>query len=226
MTKSLQEQATERLDELIGPIDDGSARARRRAHVLRVATELFVAQGYRKTSMDEVARKAGVAKGTVYTYYATKVDLAVAAIALEKREHLGEMLEWLDATRPAEDRLRGLLKGMILMPARMPLTAALMRGDEEMATLMADLPPEFQQENASNRDALFGGLIDEMTRPHGWTASELSDRASVLTGIAFISIHLHEEHTRSGVSLERYAEILADTLIAGLKSASTKGSQP
>jgi len=222
--QSLYEQLVARLDELIGPIDDGSPRARRRAHVLRVATELFAQQGYRKTSVDEVARRAGVAKGTIYTYYSTKVDLAMAAIALEKREHMGEVAEWLDPTRPAKERLRGLMLGMLLMPARMPLATALLRGDEDMATLMADLPPEFQVENIANRNMMLGSLIDEVARPHGWTQSELDDRSAVIVSLAIVSVHLSEEHVRGGVPMERFAEILVDTLIAGLESAAKKGS--
>ncbi|MEM7158046.1 MAG: TetR/AcrR family transcriptional regulator [Myxococcota bacterium] len=221
------EDALARFNVFTGVLDDGSARARRRAHVLRVATELFSQQGYRKTSMDEVARKAGVAKGTVYTYYATKVDLAVAAIALEKREHMGEMLEWLDPERSAEQRLRAVLLGMVVMPVRMPLTAALLRGDQEMATLMAELPPELRAQSTRERNEFLGGLIDEVARPHGWTQSELDDRAAMIHGLAFISVHLHEPHARGGLSLERYAEILVDTIIAGLRSGSgSKGNQP
>ena len=39
--------------------------------------ELFERLGYRRTSVDEVARQAGVAKGTVYLYFKTKADLLV-----------------------------------------------------------------------------------------------------------------------------------------------------
>lgn len=220
------EDALERLNELIGPIDDGSARARRRLHILRAATELFAQQGYRKTSMDEVAQRAGVAKGTVYTYYATKVDLAVAAIALEKREHLGAARRMLDPEISAEQRLRAVVQGMLLMPARMPLTAALLRGDQEMATLMAELPPELVAQNLAQRTDWLGGLIDEVARPHRWTPSELDDRAAMILGLAFVSTHFHDEHVRGGVPFERFAEVLAETIIAGLRHASPKGSQP
>ncbi len=194
--------------------------------MLRVATELFGQQGYRKTSMDQVARQAGVAKGTLYTYYATKVDLAVAAIALEKREHVGEFKTWLDPSIDAEQRLRRVLLGMVLMPARMPLTAALMRRDEEMAALMSELPAELAERRESDRNEFVGGLIDEVARPHGWTSTELNDRAAVITGLGFVSIHLHDEYARGGVPLTRYAEILVDTIIAGLRNGNRKGTGP
>jgi len=210
------EAALAQLDAFIGPVDGTDSRARRRLHVLRVATEMFARQGYRKTSMDEVAQRAGVAKGTLYTYFATKNELLVAAIALEKREHLAEAMALLDPERPAAERLRGWLMVVLLMPARMPLTAALMRGDQEMAAVLAELPPELGARVDEDRTALLGGLIDQAARPHAWTQGELRDRAAVLAGLSYLSTHLEAEHVRGGVSMERFAEILADTLVAGL----------
>jgi AcrR family transcriptional regulator len=212
------EDVLAQLDAYIGPIQGGDARARRRLHVLRVATEMFARQGYRKSSMDEVAQQAGVAKGTLYTYFATKFELLMAAVALEKREHIGEAMAMMDPNRPADERLRELIQSLLLMPTRMPLTAALLRGDQDMAAAMAEAPPEFNAQIEANRAEFFCSLIDEVARPHCWTPSELRDRAAVLGGLTYLSTHLQAEHVRSGVSMERFAEILADTLVAGLRS--------
>ena len=206
------------LDELIGPLEGADSRARRRLHILRVATEMFSRQGYRKTSMDEVAQRAGVAKGTLYTYYATKNELLIAAIALEKREHIGEAMALLAPELPAVERLRGWLMAVLLMPSRMPLTAALLRGDQEMAAVMAELPAALGAQVEQNRADFLTTIIDEAARPHAWTPGELRDRADVLAGLAYLSTHLQSEHVRGGVSMERYAEILADTLVAGLRN--------
>jgi len=209
-----------RLDALVGPVDAGDPKARRRLHVLRVATELFARQGYRKTSMDEVAQHAGVAKGTLYAYFANKIDLLVAAVALEKREHVGEVAEILDPARHAAERLRAWIEAALLLPARMPLAAALMRGDQEMAAVVAELPPELRDQGTKEGLDFIAGLVDEVARPHAFTPGELRDRAQVLAGLAYMSTLIPEAHVRGGVSIERYAEILADTLVAGLRSAS------
>src|SRR5690606_5150400 len=95
VTNAAYEDVLAQLDAYIGPIE-GDAKARRRLHILRVATELFSRQGYRKTSMDEVAAGAGVAKGTLYTYFANKNELLMSAIALEKRESLTVIAEIFD----------------------------------------------------------------------------------------------------------------------------------
>jgi AcrR family transcriptional regulator len=48
------------------PADD------KRAAILAAALVLFGRYGYRRTSIDDLAREAGIAKGTVYLYFDTK----------------------------------------------------------------------------------------------------------------------------------------------------------
>ncbi len=43
--------------------------------IINAARELFKNYGFKKVSMDEIARKAGVTKKTVYKYFASKQDL-------------------------------------------------------------------------------------------------------------------------------------------------------
>jgi TetR/AcrR family acrAB operon transcriptional repressor len=44
-------------------------------HILEVAGRLFAHYGYDKTTMDDIAREAGVAKGTLYLYWPSKEAL-------------------------------------------------------------------------------------------------------------------------------------------------------
>lgn len=62
-----------------------SPRWRRRAderpqEVLEAALEVFVERGYAATNMDEIARRAGVSKGTLYLYYPGKAELLKAVV--------------------------------------------------------------------------------------------------------------------------------------------------
>lgn len=65
----------------------------RRLQILDVASKLFETRGFAETSVDEIVRTAGVAKGTFYYYYRTKQDVLgalasriVAGLADEYRE--------------------------------------------------------------------------------------------------------------------------------------------
>ena len=50
----------------------------RRAEILAAALHLFSSKGFYDTTMEEVAREAGVAKGTIYLYFQSKEHLLLA----------------------------------------------------------------------------------------------------------------------------------------------------
>jgi AcrR family transcriptional regulator len=53
-------------------------RAEREDLILQVADEILAEKGFHDTSMDEIAQRVGVSKGTVYLHFAKKEDLVLA----------------------------------------------------------------------------------------------------------------------------------------------------
>ena len=72
--------------------------------LLAAALDLFVERGYASTRLEDVARRAGVSKGTLYLYFANKADVEgqndVAALFRSTAEgetgHAHGHLEWLE----------------------------------------------------------------------------------------------------------------------------------
>jgi AcrR family transcriptional regulator len=67
-----------------------------RARIVRAAAELFAAQGYPQTSIEQIAARAGVARPTVYTAFTGKPALLKQAVDLQ--------LAGDDAPVPVRDR--------------------------------------------------------------------------------------------------------------------------
>ncbi|PTA69025.1 TetR/AcrR family transcriptional regulator [Deinococcus arcticus] len=63
----------------------------RRDDILRAAERLWTTTSYAELSMNQVAREAGLAKGTLYLYFDTKEELFLALLS----EHLHR---WISAT--------------------------------------------------------------------------------------------------------------------------------
>ena len=63
-------------------------KAARPAEILVAALDSFVDQGYEASRLEDIARKAGCTKGTIFLYYASKAELFKAAV----REAMGPML--------------------------------------------------------------------------------------------------------------------------------------
>jgi AcrR family transcriptional regulator len=82
------------------------SEAGRREHVLDVALLIFARYGYRKASMDDVARAADISRPGLYFYFASKQDLFRAAVtrALDGDVAAAERA-LADTDRPLRDRL-------------------------------------------------------------------------------------------------------------------------
>lgn len=52
-----------------------------RAAILATAAELFASRGYRGVTMDEIARRRGMSKRTLYQYFASKEEMADSIVA-------------------------------------------------------------------------------------------------------------------------------------------------
>jgi len=52
----------------------------KKTRILEVSAKLFMAHGFRRVSMEEIARNAGVGKGTVYQLFSDKQELMLTTI--------------------------------------------------------------------------------------------------------------------------------------------------
>jgi len=77
----------------------------KRRQIIEGARTVFLAQGFDAASMGEIARKAGVSKGTLYVYFKSKEDL-FEAISEEQCRMQAERLFELD---PADHDVAGVL---------------------------------------------------------------------------------------------------------------------
>jgi AcrR family transcriptional regulator len=76
---------------------------RRRPLVLDAAFELFLENGYDGTSMEAVARAAGVTKPVVYDCFASKEELFTALLRREETRVLGQIAEALPRRADRDD---------------------------------------------------------------------------------------------------------------------------
>lgn len=56
----------------------GAYKASVRERIIQAAVESFTQTGYDKTKMDDIARRLGLSKGTIYLYFKSKEELFVA----------------------------------------------------------------------------------------------------------------------------------------------------
>jgi AcrR family transcriptional regulator len=84
----------------------------RRDQVIDVARRLFGERGTTDVSMDEIAAEAGVARSTVYVYFANRDELLCACLKRMLDQLLERIAEDWDRDTEPRARLRILIEGM------------------------------------------------------------------------------------------------------------------
>lgn len=104
--------------------------------MLDAAGELLLAHGYRRVTVDDVARRADVGKGTVYLHFASKLDLFAAVLVRESVDVTRGLRDALRAD-PAQAALDATVRASFLAVQGRPLTRALLAGDVELLGAIA-----------------------------------------------------------------------------------------
>ena len=106
---------TDSLASSPAPAEPSGKRSRRKherpGELLEAALDLFGEKGYAATRVEEVAARAGVSKGTLFLYFASKQELFKAVVRHSIAGRFGEWSEELDNyCAPSTDLLRYCFK--------------------------------------------------------------------------------------------------------------------
>jgi AcrR family transcriptional regulator len=77
----------------------------KRSQLVETALALFYRQGIHATGVEQIARESGVTKKTLYSHFASKEDLVLAALRLRDEQFRHRMEHAVNAAAPAERAL-------------------------------------------------------------------------------------------------------------------------
>jgi AcrR family transcriptional regulator len=198
------------------PQQDRSRRQERADRILDAAAELVLRWGYRKTTIDDIARQAGVAKGTIYLHWKTREDLFLALIIREDFK-FEEDLKRRIASDPEGSTLRGFVKHSTLAFMSNALIKALFMNDTDLLGELASR--EYSSATYPQRIGNYRIFL-EFLRSHGLVSTDIGIReqtyifAAVWIGFLLVDPWMPEEFK---VSDEEMVELLADTVQRALE---------
>jgi AcrR family transcriptional regulator len=198
----------------------------REERILDAASELLLRFGYSRVTIDDVAQRAEVGKGTVYLHWRTRKELFRAVLERELAYALDEVAETLRSDFGSW-QLHRLSRVFFLAIMRRPLVKALFRSDREVLG-------KFAGRRAVERDLRHARTLDEylaLLSGHGQLREDLP--AEDLS-LAFISVWMGfilfepedgqevggSASTATGDPLERRADLLAATVQTAFGSGS------
>jgi len=101
------------------------------ARILEAAGQAFIHYGYDKTTMDDIARAAGVSKSAIYARWKNKDALLEAVLWHEGQRYTAEWLARVEAD-PAGGTFHGIYRHALAALKDNPMMAAIMRRDRRL----------------------------------------------------------------------------------------------
>ncbi|WP_460775244.1 TetR/AcrR family transcriptional regulator [Nocardiopsis nanhaiensis] len=190
-------------------------REERAEHILDVTKELVLRWGYRKTTLDDIARNSQVSKGTLFLHWRNRDALFASLL---RRERLGILTDVEDAFRrdPDQASLYGLVRLFVRMFHSRPLLTALMLGDQSTLGRLADRRKD--EWSASERAQSFLAYLEEL-RASGLVRDDVPTEELVYSFTAVFYGYVAARPTTPEDRLpseERVADLCADTICRAL----------
>ncbi len=197
-----------------GPLPDRDGRAHR---ILDAATELVLRWGYDKTTIDDIARTAAVAKGTIYLHWKTREELFAALLRRERLTMLEDARRHYAAT-PDNAHLRALIGTVAAELLRRPLMKAVFVQDSEVLGKLTRT-----KRTDDNATMVRSGLLTylEALRRHRVVRTDLSLEeqvnviAATLYGFFLVTPLLPNGYRRTD---DQLADLVAETVHRTLES--------
>lgn len=200
------------------PLPASGARRREvKEAILDAAIRLMQRYGYRKTTMEDLAREAGIGKGTIYLYFPSKEEIALACADRANARVFAHLEEIAAADAPPLERMRSMLVARVLIRFDAVQHVAHMLDE-----FWSELRPAFMerrkrylaQEARIFERVLADGIQAKVFRalPHREAAEALITATNSL-----LPMNLAPADLENRDEVERRASVLADLLLHGLR---------
>lgn len=195
--------------------------ARAREEILESATRAFARKGFHGTSIDDVAREAGLSPSSLYRYFGGKDDLFRAVVDRIADIILRPFSDPLLPTLPFHQRLEWLVRrqlSIVEQQRELFITFASDRAsmDWQLAGKEDPVGDAYGRWVAAFRELLEHGIRDGSLRPlDSWNVAYLVSGAVSATVFRWLRGQL-------AVPLQDYVPVLFDMLFAGIASESKR----
>lgn len=184
--------------------------------ILDATDRLLSRFGYRKMTMDDLAREVGIGKGTLYLYFKSKEEIALSHIDYIVERLKEKLLSIAREDAPPCERLREML-----------ITRVLFRFDsvqhytESLNELLAELRSQLlarRQRYFDEEAQLFAGVIEKGQELRTFEPGNSNEMAHLLllATNALLPYSLSTQELGERKEIERKVSRLADLLLAGV----------
>jgi AcrR family transcriptional regulator len=184
----------------------------KRDAILHAAWGLIRHYGYGKTTIDDIAKRAKVGKGTVYLYFKSKTDIMLALTDLTNERITLELERISSEDKPPEERLRACVLYRIM--TLFDLVNRYPHSEDVIASILPEIVERLDR-YVRRHGELLGQIVQE-----GCESGLLVSKDPAATGhllaklFEFLTPPYYRFNSRE--NLERFAGEVVDLILAGL----------
>ena len=173
--------------------------------IMEAALAVISEKGYHPATVDEIAERAGVGKGTIYVYFKSKVALVSELIDSITRAHLAEMERRVSRVKSAKEKLLYLAGAEFDFWRRHGPLMQILGSSESMG-----MAPELREQMRAARQGyvkLIQAVIEEGQRQGAFVSTiDPSLAATIIFGARMAIVQFASERAQGGAPLEQQAD--------------------
>jgi AcrR family transcriptional regulator len=184
--------------------------------ILSAAVRIFARFGFKKASVEEIAKDAGVAKGTVYLAADTKEDLFYQAVHREVRSYTAEIAKLIDPRKAADVMLaETTLAGMQYLEER-PLVRDLIFGNHQL--ILPEWADRLDELRALGRTNIIEILRLGVRQTLFRAELDVEGVAEILEDVAIATHVFHARGDDKMARLQKRMRVAFDLLMNGVRA--------
>ena len=192
--------------------DEFKETGSKRDAILHASWDLIKHYGYNKTTIDDIAKRAGVGKGTVYLYFQSKAEIMLS-LTDRTNERIVAKLEEIASTDAApQERVRACILHRVM--ALYDIVSRHPHSEDVIAKLMPDVVKRLDH-YVQRHGEILGRIVREGRENGTFKAADPVAAGHLLAKLfEFLTPPYYRFSSRE--SLEKFANQVVDLLVVGL----------
>ena len=185
----------------------------KREVILHAAWALIRHYGFNKTTIDDIAKKAKVGKGTVYLYFRSKKEIMLSLTDLTNQRITGQLERIAAGDQPPEERLRACIKYRIM--TLFDLVNSYPHSEDVIASILPEIVERLDG-HVRRHGELLGQIVEQGCRSGIFAVDDPPATGQLLANLfEFLTPPYYRFRTRK--SLEAFTGQIVDLILGGLK---------
>jgi AcrR family transcriptional regulator len=184
-------------------------------HIVSIAEKIFARFGFRKTTVDEIAKAAGMGKSTLYYYFKSKEEIFAAVIRQDAQFILHKLTEAINSSVTPQEKLRNYVI------ARMKTIEEMSSHYEILKAEYVSFYPLIEQERKQFHQQEVGAVIGILQQGVNQGVFTLADVAATAEIVIAMLRGFEDQWFISGqasLNLEQDLNMFLNILLKGLES--------